>query len=305
MQMLLHHYPMSPYSEKIRLMFGYTGTAWRGVISPEMPPRPNLDPVLAGYRKIPVAQDGADFYCDTRLISAELAARCGRPELDPAQCDEAALGLEAGLEHEVFWACVTSLPASQVLKQLVRNISIIGAYRFIKDRAGVARKAASKPVPPKEAPVLFRRHLEGLERILSKGADFLGGAAPNHLDFAAYHTLWFQRVVGERPEPDGVPAVLAWYARMGAFGHGEQREVSGENAFQAIRDSKPLPVSPERAAHDQVGQRVRIGPDDYAMDVTEGVLVGADAQRWIIARQTDYGTVHIHFPSDGFVLSLA
>jgi hypothetical protein len=41
------------------------------------------------------------------------------------------------------------------------------------------------------------------------------------------------------------------------------------------------------------------------MDVTEGVLVGADAQRWIIARQTDYGTVHIHFPSDGFVLSLA
>ncbi len=303
--MLLHHYPMSPYSEKIRLMFGYTGTPWQGVISPEMPPRPNLDPVLAGYRKIPVAQDGADFYCDSRLISAELAARCDRPELDPAHCDEGALGLEAGLEKDVFWACVTSLPGSQVLKQLVRNISIIGAYRFIKDRAGVARKAASKPVPPKEAKALFRRHLEGLDRVLAAGDGFLGGVAPNHLDFAAYHTLWFQRIVGERPEPEGVPAVTAWYDRMGAFGHGEHREISGDEALRAVRDSEPLPVSPGRAGHAQVGRRVTIGPDDYAMDTTEGVLVGADTHRWIIARDTEYGTVHIHFPTEGFTLKLA
>lgn len=300
--MLLHHYPMSPFSEKVRLMFGYTGTSWQGVISPEMPPRPNLDPILAGYRRIPVAQDGADFYCDTRLISAELAFRCRRPELDPANCDEAALGLEAGLEKEVFWACVTSLPPSVVLKQLVRNISLIGAYRFIKDRAGVARKATSKAPPPKEAKILFRRHLEALDQILAEGGDFLGGAAPSHLDFAAYHTLWFQRVVGERPEPQGVPAVLAWYARMGAFGHGEHREISGQEAFAAINNSEPLAVSAERAGHARVGDQLAIGPDDYALDATEGVLVGADEQRWILARDTEHGTVHVHFPTEGFLL---
>lgn len=301
--MLLHHYPMSPFSEKIRLMFGYTGTSWQGVISPEMPPRPNLDPVLAGYRRIPVAQDGADFYCDTRLISAELAARNGRPELDPFNCDEEALGLPAALEKEVFWACVTSLPGSQVLKQLVRNISIIGAYRFIKDRAGVARKATAKPVPPKEAKLLFRRHLEALDGVLARHGDFLGGTTPNYLDFAAYHTLWFQRIVGERPEPEGVPDVSAWYGRMGAFGHGEHAEISGQDAFAAVQGGAPQPISAERAAHGRVGEQVAIGPDDYALDATQGVLVGGDANRWIIARETEYGTVHVHFPTEGFTLS--
>ena len=74
-------------------------------------------------------------------------------------------------------------------------------------------------------------------------------------------------------------------------------------AFQAIRESEPLPVSPERASHAEVGKRVVIGPDDYAMDTTEGELVGADAHRWIIARDTAYGTVHIHFPTEGFTLN--
>ncbi len=303
--MLLHHYPMSPYSEKIRLMFGYTGTAWQSVISPEMPPRPNLDPVLAGYRRIPVAQDGADFYCDSRLISAELAQRSGQAALDPANCDESALGLEAGLEKAIFWACVSSIPASQVIKQLVRNISIIGAYRFLKDRASVARKAVEKPMPPKEARVVFRRHLEGLERCLSSGVGFLGGASPNYLDFAAYHTLWFQTVLGERPEPEGVPAVLAWYARMGAIGHGERTEVSGQQAMAILAASDPRSVSPECSAHERVGEPVAIGPDDYALEATEGVLVGADARRWIVARDTQQGRVHVHFPVEGFVLKPA
>ncbi len=303
--MLLHHYPMSPYSEKIRLMFGYTGTAWQGVISPEMPPRPNLDPVLAGYRRIPVAQDGADFFCDSRLISAELAERSGQLALDPGNCDESALGLQDGLEKEVFWACVTSIPGSQIIKQLVRNISIVGAYRFIKDRAGVARKATVKPMAPKEARLIFRRHLEGLERYLSAGDDFLGGGSPNYLDFAAYHTLWFQTVVGERPQPEGVPAVLAWYARMGEIGHGEHTEISGQQALALLDASEPRPVPAGRTAHGRVGEPVSIGPNDYALEATEGILVGADAGRWTIARDTERGRVHVHFPVEGFELQFA
>ncbi len=303
--MLLHHYPMSPYSEKIRLMFGYTGTAWQGVLSPEMPPRPNLDPVLAGYRRIPVAQDGADYFCDSRLISAELAARSGHAELDPDNCNESALGLQDGLESEVFWACVTSIPGGQIIKQLVRNISILGAYRFIRDRASVARKASLKPMGPKQARLVFRRHLEGLEAYLSAGGDFLGGASPNYLDFAAYHTLWFQTVVGERPEPEGVPAVLAWYARMGAIGHGEYTETSGRQALAVVSDSEPRPVSAQRAAHARVGEQVAIGPDDYALEATRGELVGADEQRWIVARDTECGRVHVHFPVEGFTLQAA
>ena len=47
---ILHHYEDSPYAEKIRLMFGHAGMAWQSVLSPSMPPRPNLDPLTGGYR---------------------------------------------------------------------------------------------------------------------------------------------------------------------------------------------------------------------------------------------------------------
>ena len=62
---ILHHYDASPYAEKIRLMFGLKGMRWHSVLSPEQPPRPNVDPLSGGYRRIPIAQIGADVFCDT------------------------------------------------------------------------------------------------------------------------------------------------------------------------------------------------------------------------------------------------
>ena len=300
--MILHHYPMSPFSEKIRLMFGCAGLPWRGVINPEMPPRPVLDPLLAGYRRIPVAQAGADLYCDTRLISAEIAARTSRPELDPANCDEAQLGFPGGLESDVFWACVASLPATQVIKQLVRNISLVGAFRFIKDRAGVARRANTPPMKPREAADLFGRHVAALDAHLAAGAPFLFGERPCHTDFAAYHTFWFQRVVGELPMPEGIPALEAWYYRMGEFGHGQHETVEGDVAFAAARDADPAVVPEALRRHQKVGEPVTLRPNDYALDGTTGELVGADERRWIVARDSEFGRLHIHFPADGFVL---
>lgn len=300
--MILHHYPMSPFSEKIRLMCGYAGIDWQGVINPEMPPRPILDPLLGGYRKIPVAQIGADLFCDTRLISAEIAAMAGKPALDPDNCDEAGLGLPAGLEEEVFWACVASLPPLQVLKKLVFNISLVGAYRFIKDRAGVAKAANNKPMKPRDAKQLFDQHLAALDARLAGGGDFLFGDEPGHTDFAAYHTFWFQRVVGELPMPEGIPALQAWYQRMGGFGHGNHREVDGEAAHAAVREADPRPVPEALRGDPRCGSQVAIRPTDYALDATLGELVGADARRWVIARDSEVGRLHVHFPCEGFSL---
>lgn len=300
--MILHHYSLSPYSEKIRLMLGYAGVHWRGVISPEMPPRPNLDPLVGGYRRIPVAQDGADLYCDTRLISAEIAGRAGLPALDPANCDESGLGLSAGLEEEVFMACVASIPPRRVLAQLVLNLGLRNAFRFIRDRASVARTAETKPMSPKEASAIFTRHLEELNQVLDTGGPYLGGEAPCHLDFAAYHTLWFQHIVGKLPMPKGIPATVAWYYLMGELGHGTFHEISGAEAFEVARESDPKPLTEAQAAHPGVGQPASVGPDDYALEPTEGVLVGGDERRWIIARDSEFGLIHVHFPKQGFRL---
>uniref|UniRef100_UPI00338E51DC glutathione S-transferase N-terminal domain-containing protein n=1 Tax=uncultured Spongiibacter sp. TaxID=870896 RepID=UPI00338E51DC len=70
---ILHHYDRSPYAEKVRLMFGVTNSEWQSLLSPPWPPRPNVDPLAGGYRRIPVAQCGADIFCDSAVIAEEVA----------------------------------------------------------------------------------------------------------------------------------------------------------------------------------------------------------------------------------------
>lgn len=301
--MILHHYPMSPFSEKVRLMYGYTGGEWLSVISPEMPPRPIVDPLTGGYRRIPVGQIGADVFCDTRLICAELAAAAEHAELSPASLDEQALALAERFEGEVFWAAVASIPARRILLKLLRELPLRQAIRFIRDRAGVARAAVTRPVAPRAAGPLFDAHLRQLEAMLAGGQQFLQGDTAGYLDFAAYHTLWFKLVVGGLPMPDEIPAVVAWYQRLTEFGHGTVRLGGAEDAFAAAREQQPRPLSTPAGADARIGKEVVISPVDYALDGTRGVLVGADEERWILARETDsLGLVHVHFPRWGFRL---
>ena len=56
----------------MRLLFGLKGLAWRSVIQPTIMPKPDLTPLTGGYRRIPVLQIGADVYCDTQVILAEI-----------------------------------------------------------------------------------------------------------------------------------------------------------------------------------------------------------------------------------------
>ena len=59
--LILHNYPMSPFSEKTRAMLGVAGLSWRSAPTREMPPRPVLAALAGGYRKVPLAQIGADL----------------------------------------------------------------------------------------------------------------------------------------------------------------------------------------------------------------------------------------------------
>src|SRR5881398_602624 len=78
-EIILHHYDTSAFSEKVRVMLGVKGLSWRSVIQPVIMPKPELVPLTGGYRRIPVMQVGADVYCDTQVILAELEARQAWP----------------------------------------------------------------------------------------------------------------------------------------------------------------------------------------------------------------------------------
>ena len=67
--LILHHYPTSPFAEKVRLMLGYKKLAWKSVMIPMVMPKPDVVALTGGYRKTPILQIGADIYCDTALIA--------------------------------------------------------------------------------------------------------------------------------------------------------------------------------------------------------------------------------------------
>jgi len=69
---ILHHYFNSPFSEKVRIQLAIKGVAWSSVIQPTIMPKPDLVPLTGGYRRIPVMQIGADVFCDSAVIMAEI-----------------------------------------------------------------------------------------------------------------------------------------------------------------------------------------------------------------------------------------
>jgi len=47
-EFILHHYPASPYAEKIRLMLGFKGLAWKSVVIPVVMPKPDVVALTGG-----------------------------------------------------------------------------------------------------------------------------------------------------------------------------------------------------------------------------------------------------------------
>ncbi len=80
---ILHHFDESPFSEKIRIVFGLKDIAWTSVRITRIMPRPDLMPMTGGYRRTPVMQIGADIYCDSQCILRELERRFPQPTLAP------------------------------------------------------------------------------------------------------------------------------------------------------------------------------------------------------------------------------
>src|SRR5580693_2756842 len=104
-EIIFHHYPSSPFSEKIRVAFGIKQLAWRAVTQPIIMPKPDLIPLTGGYRKIPVMQIGADVYCDTQIILRELERRYPAPSIFPMK-NGLAYGMGLWTDRPFFMASV-------------------------------------------------------------------------------------------------------------------------------------------------------------------------------------------------------
>jgi glutathione S-transferase len=300
-EIILHHYDTSPFSEKVRVMLGVKGLSWRSVIQPVIMPKPELTPLTGGYRRIPVLQIGADIYCDTQVILAELEARHRKPAV--ARGADWAVNLWADrLFFQTTVATVFGEIGDQVPKAFIEDREKLSGRPF--DTA--AMKAAAGPMKAQ-----WRAHATWIERGLASN-DFLGGSTASLADIAAYMNVWW---LG-RAAPDlaaalldGLPKTSGWRERVKALGHGRRSEMTGAEALQVAMASTPLAVSaggPADTSGFNAGDAVAVRADDYGRDPIEGRLVAATSERITIARDAgELDLIHVHFPRVGYMLSAA
>jgi glutathione S-transferase len=101
-EIILHHYPLSPHSEKIRLLFGLKRLTWHSVEVPVMTPRPKLSPMTGPFRRIPIMQIGADFYCDSFLIAEKIEQLCPDPSIYATRAAGIEKALSRWIERSIF-----------------------------------------------------------------------------------------------------------------------------------------------------------------------------------------------------------
>lgn len=302
--LILHHYEMSPFSEKVRAMFGYCNLEWQSVLTSAMPPRPFLLPLAGGYRRIPVAQIGADIFCDTRIISAEVATLSQRPEFAMVSLSGDEQTYIEYLDSDIFSAAFSAISPLTLMSSLLRRMSPLKVFALIRDRLSMAKGGNLRRPSAKKALMIIRKHMQDLDQRVSN-AQYLQGDSPALVDFAAFHSLWFYFAMTRTKPPSELSNFAAWYARIADFGHGKRKEISAERALDIAKKTLPRALPSSMQQDENVGRRVQISPSDYGLAAVEGILVGADSERLILARTSeDLGEVNIHFPRHGYKLNV-
>jgi glutathione S-transferase len=299
---ILHHFDESPFSEKIRIVFGLKDIAWTSVRISRIMPRPDLMPMTGGYRRTPVMQIGADIYCDTQCILRELQRRFPEPALFPDGKEGLAWATAMWTDRSFFQNTVNLVfgsLADRVPPEFIADREKLRGAKF--DVA--AMKAA---IPQMRDQV--RAHLQWIETQLGDGRPWISGDKTGLCDVHAYMNVWYMRQ--NLSDADGVLAefsnVQAWEARMRAIGHGRRSEMTTAAALDIAVAATPqtaILADPHDPNGRKPGDRVEVMPDDYGKVKVAGEIVALSPQHIAIRRQDPRaGEIVVHFPRAGFLV---
>ena len=295
---ILYHYPMSPYSEKLRLTMGLLQRPWLSAQVAAYPPRAALAAVVGGYRRIPVLQIGAHIYCDTRLAFAALMGD-ESGYLSLTDRDEA---LRQWAEQEVFFAVIAASSHYRALRYLTRELSILGLLRFLRDRIVMTRDASIIQPDAKTARDVLSSFVSHLGDRLTENA-YLSGPEMGYLDLCCFHPLWMACQIDPRVTARCSSAVRAWFKKIQDIGHGEFSPATPQIIADAIAEQTDFSGGVVEPPY-LVAEPVTVRPSDYARDASSGMLVSLDGRRIVLERPlSEGGRVFLHFPRHGFEIS--
>ena len=293
---ILHHYDLSPFSEKIRRVLAYKQLAWRAVEQPIMAPKPALTPLTGGYRRIPVMQIGADVYCDTALIARRLEALAPTPATIPPALAGVIAVIEDWADHRLFL---------QAVPPTVTDLIDALPPGFLADRAqmspGFTREALLGAAPHALTQALHS--LDYLEQQLTTAA-WLLGAQFTLADAACYHPVRFmQNSAALARHVAARPALAHWCERIAGFGPGQVSPLAASDALDLARAAEPADLDGDSIADLPFapGQTVRIVADDYGRETTTGQLARIGVNEVVVLREEPtLGRIAVHYPRAGY-----
>lgn len=310
-ELILHHYPESPFAEKVRLVLGHKKLSWKSVQIPAVMPKPDVLALTGGYRKTPLLQVGADIYCDTALIGDVLEHVRPEPPLYPAHLKGVARVFAQWADSTLFWAAMTYSIQPKSMSQVFASGE--QGQAFAADRKAMRTNMTQLRLG--DATSAYRSYLRRLAHMADEH-DFLFGSEACVADFAAYHPLWFTRTrtpaVADILQP--TPSLLEWMERVSSVGHGRFEPLAAADAIEVARRADPEPpghnLLVDSAFQDDhgipLGTRVTVAAESFGPEATEGELIAATRTHYSLRRDDPRaGTVHVHFPRVGYVLRRA
>ena len=303
--LILHHYPTSPFAEKVRLMLGYKKLAWKSVMIPMVMPKPDVMALTGGYRKTPILQIGADIYCDTALIADVLEHLQPEPTLYPEPSKGMGRTLAQWADTTLFWTAMAYNFQPAGTAQVFAGAPPEAAKVFAADRQ--AMRQGMPRMPAADAAAAYRSYLRRMSDMLDDWP-FLLGAVPSIADFAAYHPLWFTRTRTPAMAEilDTTPSVLEWMDRMAAIDHGAFDKYSSLDAIATAAAATPATIRADVFQNEHaiaLGSQVTIRSENFGLEPTQGELMAATRMHYTLRRSDERaGTVHVHFPRIGYIL---
>ena len=304
-EVILHHYPQSPVSEKVRVALGIKGLDWHSVRIPRLPPKPDLMPLTGGYRLTPVMQVGADVYCDSQCIIRELERRFPEPTLFPGGAAGLAWGVSRWTDGPLFTAAIALIFADAGDAMPAEFEADRGALYF---GASYDREKIAAALPELLAGI--RAQLGWMEARLATGRTYILGGAPSLPDALCYYLVWFIRGrYAKGPEfLAQFPNLCAWEKRVDAIGHGNPSELSAAEALdmaRAAQPATPTAADPGDPLGLKPGDTVTVRPEGMdAVPPVAGRVRAVDAQVIVLDREDErVGRVAVHFPRVGYRVS--
>ncbi|KAH7381594.1 hypothetical protein BKA66DRAFT_418954 [Pyrenochaeta sp. MPI-SDFR-AT-0127] len=315
---ILFHYAASIYSHRVLWYLWLRGIPYDECIQPPVMPRPDLEAINVGYRKMPLLALGKDVYCDSRLIISKLESLYPESNLAPKTAGEAGtrkLFENYCIDGGVFANAVKLIPYWVEAGFLQNEVFLDDRQKLMGGRRMTAEAMeAGRP----DGLQHLRQVFELLEStFLADGRDWvLGTEEPSLVDIdAVWPFEWLivdQHMKGSLPEAhisaNIYPKTYAWVRRFmdviekKKMAHSKPTTLDGEamservlSATSSIDEIGIITDDPLAIKH---GDEIEVFPSDYGQTgKTVGTLIGLTTSEVVLRNKKG---VHVHFPRWNF-----